>query len=63
MSGIGHVYGHVTAEMVRRVLETLQARWELSVSQLAAAERRELLMIVPLELREALTQGDFDLGE
>jgi integrase len=47
MPGMARVYEHVTPEMKRRVLETLQERWESSLLALRGRERKRLLVLHP----------------
>jgi hypothetical protein len=56
------VHEHLTPEMKRRTLEALQARWEASVALLDHTERAQLLAIVPLKLREVITDSDREAG-
>lgn len=47
MPGMANVYEHVTPEMKRRVLQTLQERWEASLLALRGRERERLLALQP----------------
>ncbi|MEV0402437.1 hypothetical protein [Actinoallomurus sp. NPDC050550] len=44
---MARVYEHVTPEMKRRVLETLQERWEASLLALRGRDRARLLALHP----------------
>ncbi|KAB2341636.1 hypothetical protein F8566_40815 [Actinomadura rudentiformis] len=63
LPGMADVYEHVTPDMQQRVLDVLQARWDSSVAQLTADERRHLLRIVPLDLAATITERARAAGE
>jgi hypothetical protein len=48
MKGMGRVYDHVTPEMERQILITLEERWVASVIALEEDERQKLLAWVPV---------------
>jgi hypothetical protein len=60
LPGMAEVYEHVTPQMKQRVLQTLQIRWETSLTELTGAELQRLLTMVPPKLSEVITRRDGD---
>lgn len=56
MKGIARVYDHVTPAMTEHLLQTLQNRWDESVTALTTAERSQLMLWFP-RLRGSREQG------
>ena len=56
--GAGVEFGEVTPQMKQRVLQALQTRWEISITELTGEELQKLLTMVPPKLSEVITQGD-----
>jgi hypothetical protein len=55
MRGMGGIYGHVTPETKKRILDVLQVRWESSLLALQTQEQERLIALLP-QMAETITQ-------
>jgi len=64
---MGGIYGHVTPETKKRILDVLQARWESSLLALRSQEQERLIALLPqmaetINRLKAVQQATADQG-